>query len=218
MNILNTLLNLIFPIKCLSCGEANSDFCLKCLNNSREPERESESWIFPLYDYRHPPIKKAIWLLKYKHNRRLAEIFAQIMYGRILEELSDLSLMENFRNAILIPIPLANKRIRERGFNQAEILAQKLIEIDKGESFILEANILIKPRETDHQSHKKQRKERLKNILGSFSINPKNEHKIKNKNIILIDDVTTTGATLKEAKKILKQAGAKKVIAFTIAH
>ncbi|KKP65076.1 MAG: Phosphoribosyltransferase, partial [Candidatus Nomurabacteria bacterium GW2011_GWF2_35_12] len=71
-------------------------------------------------------------------------------------------------------------------------------------------------KETEHQVNIKDRRDRLKNLSDSFSV--KNPEIIKDKNIILIDDVLTTGATLTEAKKILKSFGAKKVIAFTVAH
>ena len=130
--------------------------------------------------------------------------------------LSDLSVMENFNNAILVPIPLSPKRYRERGFNQAELICKKLIEIDQDENFRLEENVLIKIKNTEHQVRIQDRRARLKNLIGSFAV--KNEALVKNKNIILIDDVTTTGATLNEARKTLKQAGARKIIAFTIAH
>ncbi|MDP2789052.1 MAG: phosphoribosyltransferase family protein [bacterium] len=179
-------------------------------------ERESLKWIYPIFDYRHPCIKKAIWLLKYKNNKRLGVIFAEAIYGRILEELSELSVMENFREPILIPVPLSKKRYRERGFNQAKLLCEQLVEIDASKNFKLNTDILIKSKDTKHQAHIENRTQRLKNIVGSFSV--KNKELIKNKNIILIDDVTTTGATLSEAKKVLRQEGAKKIIAFTVAH
>lgn len=215
-HFLNTVLDIIFPVNCISCKEKGVDLCIKCLLSFPEAERESADWIFPLFDYRHPPIKKAVWFLKYKGKRRLAKVFAEAMYARILEELSDLATMENFHDAILIPIPLAPKRERERGFNQATLICKALVKLDKDINFKLEKNILIKPKDTEHQARIKDRSKRLKNIVGSFVV--KNPEKIKNKNIILIDDVTTTGATLREAKKILKQAGAKKIIAFAIAH
>ena len=227
MGLLNTILGIIFPINCLACGQKGPELCLNCLANSPMAERESAKWIFPLYDYRHPPIKKAIWIFKYKEKKRLASIFAEMMYGRILEELSELFVLENFKDTILIPIPLSPKRYRERGYNQAELICKKLIELDKTHlrhsvdaNFVLENNVLIKPKETIHQAHIENRATRLKNIIGSFAIkNPKeNISKIKNRNIILIDDVTTTGATLSEARKILKQSGARKIIAFTVAH
>jgi ComF family protein len=126
-----------------------------------------------------------------------------------------MALLENFTNPLLIPIPISKKRYRERGYNQSLLVCKELIRIDK-ENFDLESSVLIKNKETEHQARIKNRNERLKNIIGSFET--KNENKIKNRNIILIDDITTTGATLNEAKKILKESGAKKIIAFTVAH
>ncbi|MES2416474.1 MAG: ComF family protein [Patescibacteria group bacterium] len=216
MTFLDTILDLIFPVNCVACGKKGQDFCLSCLYESRPAERETSSWIYPLFDYRHPPIKKAIWLLKYKGKRRLAEIFGEVIYGRISEELSELAVFENFREPILIPIPLSSKRMRERGFNQAELICRKIKKMDTENVFTLENNILIKPKDTKHQAQIENRSERLKNLTGSFAVQQK--QKIQGRNIILIDDVTTTGATFNEAKKILKANGAKKVIAFAVAH
>jgi ComF family protein len=181
--------------------------------------RESAKWIFPIYDYRHPPIKKLLWLFKYNHKKRLAKIFAEILYGRIVEELSELSIMENFREPILIPIPLSRERFRERSYNQTELICEELIRLDtspRAHQLNLEKNILIKKIDTPHQAQIHDRRHRLKNVVGSFTL--KNSDMINGKNIILIDDITTTGATLSEARKVLKKAGAKKIIAFTVAH
>ncbi|MCX6751281.1 MAG: phosphoribosyltransferase family protein [Candidatus Nomurabacteria bacterium] len=235
MLILDTILNIVFPVNCVSCGKDGSDLCIKCLSDSPPAERESANWIFPLFDYRHPPIKKSIWLLKYKGKKRLAGVFAEVLYGKIIEELSELSVMNNFCEPILIPIPLSKRRYRERGYNQAELICGELIKLDHltrpsatlsltrrgaggevNKNFSLEKNVLVKIKETEHQANIKERRDRLKNLSDSFAI--KNPELIKNKNIILIDDVLTTGATLTEAKKILKNSGARKVIAFTIAH
>lgn len=216
MTILDTIFDIVFPANCIICQEKGVDLCAKCLSDAPEAERESADWIFPLFDYRHPPIKKAVWLLKYNGKRRLAKVFADAMYGRILEELSDRAQFENFREPILIPIPLAPKRFRERGFNQADLICKALVKLDKNENFTLGKNILWKPKDTEHQARIEDRNKRLKNIIGSFRV--MNPEKIKGRNIILIDDVTTTGATLSEAKKVLREAGAKKIIAFTIAH
>lgn len=216
MNILNTILDLIFPVNCVFCKKGKEDFCIECLNSLKEPERENAKWIFSIYDYREPPIKKALWFLKYKGKKKIANIFGKIMYNIILEELSELSIMENFIDPILIPIPLTKKRQKERGYNQANEIAKTLIKLDNNQNFKLKNNILIKNKETIHQTNIKNRNIRLKNLEGSFIVYNKEE--IKNRNIILIDDITTTGATLSEAKKTLKKAGAKKIIAFTIAH
>lgn len=224
MRFLNTILDIVFPVKCMLCGKTGVDLCLDCLKEAPSAERESVKWVFPLYDYRHPTIKKSLWLLKYKGKKRLANIFAEIIYDKILEELSELSILENFVKPILIPIPLSPKRYRERGYNQAELICKELIKINKVRNkeinFSLENNILSKIKETEHQARIKNRNERLKNLIGSFAVQntEKNLSLIKNRNIILIDDITTTGATLNEARKILKQAGVRKVIAFTVAH
>lgn len=130
--------------------------------------------------------------------------------------MSDLLVMENFDKPIIIPIPLSRKRYRERGFNQSELISQSIIDNDKEKCFELLTNVLTKPKETQHQAHIENRSYRMQNMVGSFVV--KNPELIKDRNIILIDDVVTTGATLTEAKKMLKEAGAKKIIAFTIAH
>lgn len=228
MNILDTISDIIFPSYCIACGKRGVDLCLDCLFKAPPALRENAEWIFPLFDYRHQTIKESIWLLKYKGRKKLAKIFAEVMYGRIVEELADLRMIKNFREALLIPIPLSNTRHRERSYNQAELICRELIRLDnesnlrhsvdvgQDKNFEFDKNILIKTKETEHQARIKERAERLKNLENSFAV--KNPDKIKNRNVILVDDVTTTGATLEEAKKALKKSGAKNIIAFTVAH
>lgn len=216
MLILDTILEFIFPVNCISCNTKGVYLCSRCLSSSPEAERETEKWIFPLYDYRHPPIKKSIWFLKYKGKTSLARVFAGELHSRILEELSDRIIVENFNNPVLIPIPLSSKRLRERGFNQAEIICDEIMRIDGANNLQLMKNVLTRKADKIHQAKIKDRKHRLENIIDCFNIS--NEEPIKGRNIVLIDDVTTTGATLKEARKTLRDAGAKKIIAFTIAH
>jgi predicted amidophosphoribosyltransferase len=88
--------------------------------------------------------------------------------------------------------------------------------LDTEKNFELKTNILIKVKETEHQARIKDRRVRLKNLENSYAV--KNEASLENRNVILIDDITTTGATLNEARKILKEFGARKIIAFTVAH
>ncbi|MDQ5954869.1 MAG: competence protein ComFC [Patescibacteria group bacterium] len=214
MNLLNTILDIVFPVNCVSCNKNGEILCLECISLFPKAERECEEWIYPLYDYRHPPVKKLIWQLKYNKKRRLAEVLGQLMYENIVLELSDLSILENFREPLIVPIPLSYERLKERGYNQALLLCENIEKINK--DLKVSKNVLTKIKETEHQANIKDRSERLKNLIGTFTV--KNENLIQKRNIILIDDVTTTGATLNEAKKTLKQAGAKKIIAFTIAH
>jgi len=157
-----------------------------------------------------------LWILKYKNKRGVARIFGNILYSQILEELSDLEQFENFKDPILIPIPLSRKRLKKRGYNQVLLIAKHLADLDKDVNFKLANNVLIKIKETPHQTQIENKRKRLENLTGSFAV--KNHELVRGRNIILIDDVTTTGATFKEAKKVLKSAGARKIIIFTLAH
>lgn len=181
------------------------------LLHTRETENKS---VYALFDYRDEIIRNMIWSLKYRKNKKIAKIFAQILYDFLMEEFADLRIYSNFENPILIPIPIHKNLRRKNGYNQTELLAKELYKI--GNLFdSLQNNVLKKIKDAPHQTNL-QRNKRLKNVKGAFAV--KNIEMIKNKNIVLLDDVTTTGATLKEARKTLIKAGAKKVIGITIAH
>lgn len=214
MAFFDLILDTIFPPECVACGKKNEYLCNSCMVNCPPPERKTHEWIYPLFDYRHPAIRKSVWLIKYTGKKKVAHAFGEVMYRKMLEEMGDLYVMEKFMSPLLIPIPLSGKRKRKRGFNQAEILCREIISCDKRKYLTLDTNILSKVRETSHQAHTKNKEERLKNLTGTFKVSGE----VKNRNIILVDDVATTGATLLEAKQTLENAGARKVIAFTIAH
>ena len=180
----------------------------------RNNKTDAES-VYTLFDYRDKSIKNMVWSLKYRRNRKVAKLFSQMLYDFLIEELSDLSVYSDFNDPLLIPIPLSNKRLRKRGFNQSELLAKELCIVADKSVFTLRADILKKIKDTPSQTLF-ERKARLKNIIGSFGV-VKTEV-VKNRNVILLDDVTTTGATLSEARKVLLNAGAKNVICVTVAH
>ena len=214
MRILMHLLDIVFPVNCLVCKKTGTLLCIACLNDFPKAERQTEEWIYPLFDYRHPPMKRAVWLFKYAGKKNLVKTFGENLAEYIMLELSELEPLENFRNPILIPIPLSRKRLKERGYNQAELLCESILAKNKNLTYM--KKVLVKTKETEHQARLKDRDNRLKNLIGSFEV--VDISLIKNRNIILVDDVTTTGATLTEAKKVLRKAGARKVIGFTLAH
>lgn len=112
----------------------------------------------------------------------------------------------------LIPVPLHKARKRERGFNQSEILAESLgAELN----LKVEKNILCRIKNTKDQT-KLSIEERKQNVAGAFQVNDKQKI-LHDKKIILVDDVITTGATLNECAKVLKQAGVKEILGVTIA-
>ena len=214
MSLFNTILSLIFPNACLACRREGEYLCMRCLPDLPLAENPEEDFIYSVFNYRDKTVKNAIWTLKYRRKYSIAKILAQAMSDKIVEELSELELMENFTQPLLVPIPLSPKRLKERGFNQAEKLAEELAKINP--NLILEKNVLYKIKETPNQARLKNRTERLKNLKDCFAV--RNPELIKGKNIILIDDVSTTGATLVEAKKTLRNSGARKIIALTLAH
>lgn len=219
MRILHTFLELLFPARCVACGVSGSPLCHDCLKDvPKVPEIENPS-ISALYSYRHPAMKKALWALKYRNNRTLAEIFGASIYEYLLEhayELTAFSSAEPNVKPVIVPIPISKKRLRERGFNQSEKIIEALKMLDESGSFVFDSTILYKTKETPPQASIKERTARLENTRGCFAV--RNHEKIKNKVVIVVDDITTTGATLREAIAALENAGAAKAIGVAIAH
>ncbi len=116
---------------------------------------------------------------------------------------------------MICPVPLHLKRGRFRGFNQAAILAQGFCTQAKLEQNYLE---ILDRLHFSRPQMELSREERLQNVRNSFVLKDDMDQKIKNANIILIDDVATTAATLNQCAKVLKQAGAKSVYGFVVAH
>jgi ComF family protein len=164
---------------------------------------------FYCFDYKREIIKEAIWQIKFKNNKNVCILFADTLANKIkgLE-------IDNF---ILIPIPIHKKRRQERGFNQCERLCEEIIRKISKQNFRYEKNLLIRTRYTEKQSwnNKKDRENNLKEV---FEINKNLKQNIYNKKVILIDDVITTGSTIKEASRTLLESGASEVISICIAH
>jgi len=218
IHIFKAFLDVFFPSKCLGCGTKNEIFCQKCLESLPYPENYpwnlkgrslTSGLVFAATSYKDENVKKAIRLFKYRGIKTLAQPLAELIYARLPEKIRNLAIKHN---PILIPIPLSKKRFRQRGYNQSELLGRFLS--DKL-SIKMETNVLYKIKETISQVEIKDREKRLKNLQGAFKV--KNPELIKNKIVILIDDISTTGATLNEAKQVLMQAGAKRVIGLVVA-
>jgi ComF family protein len=114
----------------------------------------------------------------------------------------------------IIPVPLHYRRLRERRFNQSALLAQEIAKAT-GQNYVPDA--LLRTRHTKPQQGLKA-KERDKNVHGAFAVNDGHLKNVSGKNILLIDDVYTTGATLNECARILKAAKAASVNVLTIAR
>lgn len=214
--IYGAFLDVLFPIGCIGCGKEGTSLCLACTSNCKILTENPGKETYALFSYKDPLVRHSIWMLKYKNRPGIVENLGKALYEKILEEYIDLRDFSNFDNPIIIPIPLSEKRLKERGYNQAEKIARVIKSYDNERIFTLDSNILFRNRDTKRQANIRDRRERLYNLTDCFDI--KQKEKVAGRNIILIDDVVTTGATLSEARAVLKKSGAKKVIAFTIAH
>lgn len=147
-------------------------------------------------------LKEAIYLYKYGGHRSLSIVFGQLLAELLLDEpgLADTDL--------LIPVPLSQEKAVTRGFNQSELLAVKIGKILN----LPVSNDLVRVRNTPSQS-KLARKARMDNIKGAFALS----NKISGGNVVLIDDILTTGATAGECAGVLLQAGVQKVTVLTLA-
>ena len=152
-------------------------------------------------------LKDSILLLKYRKFRPLAVVLGKIVHESLRGE-EDL-----WREIdLIVPVPLHKKRRRERGFNQSEEIGR---EIGKRAHIPVVRNALRKIRNTPPQTTLEHR-ERAGNVRGAYVVGRKNV--IKGKNVLLVDDVYTTGSTLGECARILRREGAADVRAVTVAQ
>lgn len=209
--IYHALLDLIFPIECLGCGKEGNYLCPDCYkristdNNQQPPLPAKIDKILAAASYHDRLVEKAIHNLKFRYLTDLAQPLARLLidnYERQFDRLSD---------PLIIPVPLHKQRMLERGFNQSELIAEIFA---KHFHYPLSNNAVIRSRQTPHQVGL-DKASRKKNVIGAFSI-PRPEL-VQNKNIIIIDDVLTTGATLQEIAKVLKEHEAKEVWALAVA-
>lgn len=180
----------------------------------RRNDKKLENWITSIFSYSDHKVRAIIWELKYKNNTRHIDTISKIIYEEILAIMSDILIFDPNAIFLLIPIPITTKSRIERGYNQTEIIAKSILENDINRNLIYAPQWLSKTKETPKQSHTDSKEERQKNLNNSFNAN----NEVLGKYVFLIDDVTTTGSTLIEAKKSLIHNGAIEIYGFTIAH
>ena len=188
--ILEKALNLFFPIKCGVCGKIGLPICKECEEKIKQYEinlvQKDKFFIYKYQDI----IRNLLLNYKFNDASYLANSFAYL----IKNNKKMYSILKSYD--IIIPVPLHKKRFLERGYNQTELIAKKL-------EIPIETKCLIKTKNIKPQSTKtaKQRQIDIKNV---FAI--QNVDKIKNKKILLLDDIYTTGSTANECIKTLSKA------------
>lgn len=194
------------PSYCFCCGRffqgaGESHFCPDCL---QEKPPFSLHRSCSRYDGK---LKDIILLYKYGRFKVLGKGLAHFVH-RALRREEDLW----WRVEAIIPVPLHRRRKRQRGFNQAQIIAKELARL-KGIKIV--ERVLVKVKNVPPQTSLRA-EEREKNIIGAFKV--RKEKRIKGKRVLLVDDVYTTGATIRECSRVLKDAGVKEVRVVTLAQ
>lgn len=233
-SVKDAFLDLLFPKLCLGCGSEGVFLCVSCRASLRGiwpqcvvcralvPPRgripagrtclacRRRSAVFTFlspFSYDDPVVRELIHGLKYRRLRSLAPILAELLaeyvahFGIVLPA-----------QGLIVPVPLHPTRERVRGFNQSELIAR---EFGPRAGLPVSPTLLSKVRDTRAQAELSA-EDRRQNLVGAFRApEPQLVH---GRIVILLDDVKTTGATLEEAARTLRRAGAKQVWAITVAH
>ena len=142
-----------------------------------------------------PTLREAIHLMKYEKKQVISKHLIQLLQAHLPQDLASTDY------DFLLPIPLHTNRLRQRGFNQAEQIAQGVAQVW---GVPVQTDILLRTRDTVPLSSLESREERTKNIAGAFEVRPQDS--IQGRKILLIDDIFTTGTTINEALKVLRFA------------
>ncbi len=205
------ILDTLFPKKCFGCKKEGFYICEKCLSELPRSLYVDKD-IFAVFSYKNPVMRRLLWNLKYNGKKEIAKELSPTMKDLLFGELSDLSIFENTKEIFFVPLPMSEKRKRERGANHALLLASALSE----KTNIAVLDCLYKTKDTKRQALIKNRGKRLLNVKNSMDI--KKDFSVKGKTIVLVDDIVTTGGTIKEARRVLERHGARKILSLVVAH
>jgi ComF family protein len=228
----SSILDMIFPKNCLSCHKEGFYVCPDCfvkiplqkgircyVCGRRAPNGKTCSdcktkidskltGLLIASDWNNMLVRQMIYEFKYRFIKDIDQPL-----GNLLIRFFELNKIMN--SQILIPVPLHKRRLSWRGFNQAQLLASQ---IKKYLNIPMADNFLIRKQYTFPQMEIKDRSQRIKNVSGAFAINHRIENPIRNKIVILIDDICTTASTFENCAKALQPLGPKQIWALAVAR
>lgn len=151
-------------------------------------------------------VKDAVGALKFEHSSEAVSLLSSLLDDFLIEEVLERALESSVRS-LIVPIPLSKKRERERGYNQVALAVEACRAVR--DSYVVYAPyVLLRQKHTAPQATL-TREKRLQNVRGAFRVPESAGHALRGAHVFLIDDVTTTGATLSEASRALRACGAK---------
>ena len=230
----------VFPIRCIGCGRLSSEHkrrylcascissiklrikfeCIGCKNNTdlgktcyKCRSSNPTDQLLIVLDYGNPLVVKMVKCFKYRFIQEIINPLSAVMRKYIIKLSRERCFNISGDGPIIIPVPLHQRRLNWRGFNQAELIAQSLSNALQAKT---EMNCLRRIRKSRPQAEIEEKAERLKKPRGQFELI--NTESIIGRTVILVDDVCTTGATLNECARLLKNIGVKEVIGFVIAR
>ncbi len=214
MHFINNMVNVFYPNACGICGNISKyDICPKCikkLNEIKQCKKHiylTKSFTDEMYIFKYEDLVRECFI-KYKFGEQNYRYKAFANF--IIKDKKICGFLKKYD--IIIPVPISKKRIKQRGYNQSELIIKECAKLDR--NIVVCTNVLYKIKNTKPQStlNKEQRKINLK---GAYKL--ENSGTIANKRILLFDDIYTTGSTLEECATVLKQAKVREIGVFTLA-
>ena len=238
-NFYDRILDLIYPPVCGICGKFNQEFLCKKCRKMLEAEAkfnvdkvDNQEYFFEnhLYIFKYEGIIRKL-ILNYKFNEK--SFLYKTFVNFLLKNEKFFKILKSYDT--IIPVPVSLKRMNERGYNQSELIANEIVKqiVETSSEYMLNGifkthkyasiqktkcecvtDCLMKNKNIIEQS-KLNKEQRQKNIQGVYIL--RNEEKLIDKKILLIDDIYTTGSTANECCKVLQKAKPKKIDVFTLA-
>lgn len=209
--LLHWIIDALWPHRCVACDRRGGLLCPACRSSlprtPRVTEHPSEhvDRLVACSSFAVHPVSRAVWHLKYRNARGLADVL-----GCWMAESAG-PVLGASRSTLIVPVPLHPARLRERGFNHAASLASVLARVS---ALPADMMALTRVRTTVSQVTAGTRDERMANVRNAFAASAG----VRRRDVILIDDVTTTGATLEDCARAAREAGARRVTAVVLAH
>ncbi|NCN06761.1 MAG: ComF family protein [Candidatus Pacebacteria bacterium] len=208
---LQLIKELLFPQICAGCGAWFSPLCPYCYNTlsfhilpkTFRLSDNSKMIVWSMLEF-DDKVRTLIHRLKYQGMHETAPLLADLLYFATYIPPID----------IIVPVPLHQNRQHQRGYNQSELLANRLTHHLQTPTI----PALLKIADSGQQAKTHSKTERLQNLIGNFVLAPEYQASISGKRILILDDVLTTGATLTACGEVLLRANPSEILGLTIAH
>ena len=207
------IISILFPETCVICGKANISFCQDCIQELPKASFLEDPWMHSLFSYQNKQVRKVVHALKFNRTQSIANHLGPHLHELIQNTISDKITLDEKSLLTLLPVPRMQLHLNTRGFDAILALCES-IKVQNSNQYVIENTSIIRVNTKAQVGLSRQ--ERLLNMKDAFHV--KDTTTLLGSTVCIIDDVITTGSTLRELKKVCLAAGAKEVFAITIAH